>query len=302
MGSKRKLSEDILKYITSRHYGITDFYDLFGGGGAISFQAVKSYRFNVHYNELNSHITKLVEYLKNNKVLGPEFYKWYSRDEFFKAIESDDPTYLTGFIMTCWSFGNKQSSYLYGKDIEDIKRMAHEFIVNGDKKIIDFLKIDINFKEILKYNDIQKRRNLFCSFIRNETGKRFDMQNLENLNRFEYLERLQNLQNLQNIQNLKITNSSYEQVDILGKNPVIYCDIPYKGTGEYKEGGFDHEKFYKWVDDCDFPVYISEYDAPFQECEMFSHISTLSATNNKKKVVERLFWNGKGDVFNHKLF
>lgn len=296
MGSKRKLSEDILKYITSRHYGITDFYDLFGGGGAISFQAVKSYRFNVHYNELNSHITKLVEYLKNNKVLGPEFYKWYSRDDFFKAIESDDPTYLTGFIMSCWSFGNKQSSYIYGQDIEDLKRMAHEFIVNGDKSIIDVLEIDIDFDQILKHNDIQKRRNLFCGSIKKNLDQRVDIQNLESLAYLEHIVRLQNLQNLQ------ITNSSYEQVDILGKNPVIYCDIPYKGTGEYKEGGFDHEKFYKWVENCDFPVYISEYDAPFQECEMFSHRSTLSATNNKKKVVERLFWNGKGDVFNHKLF
>lgn len=174
--------------------------------------------------------------------------------------------------------------------------MDHEFIVNGDKSIIDLLDIDIDFDQILKHNDIQKRRNLFCRMAKNSTLERFDIQNLE---RMVQLERIQNIQN---IKNLQITNSSYEQVDILGKNPVIYCDIPYKGTEEYKEGGFDHEKFYKWVDDCDFPVYISEYDAPFKECEMFSHISTLSATNNKKKVVERLFWNGKGDVFNHKLF
>lgn len=56
MGSKRKLASDILHFITSRHHELTDFYDLFGGGGSISFNAIKDYRFNVHYNELNSHI------------------------------------------------------------------------------------------------------------------------------------------------------------------------------------------------------------------------------------------------------
>lgn len=54
MGSKRKLASDILHFITSRHTGLTDFYDLFGGGGSVSFTAIRDYRFNVHYNELNS--------------------------------------------------------------------------------------------------------------------------------------------------------------------------------------------------------------------------------------------------------
>ena len=72
MGSKRKLASNILHKITQRHNGITDFYDLFGGGGSVSFTAVRDYRFNVHYNELNKHIYSLVEYLKNNKELEPK--------------------------------------------------------------------------------------------------------------------------------------------------------------------------------------------------------------------------------------
>lgn len=74
MGSKRKLASLILHFITSRHPEITDFYDLFGGGGSVSFTAIRDYRFNVHYNELNSHIYYLVEYLKNNKTLDPKFF------------------------------------------------------------------------------------------------------------------------------------------------------------------------------------------------------------------------------------
>ena len=110
------------------------------------------------------------------------------------------------------------------------------------------------------------------------------------------LESLSRLQNLQNLQNLQITNKSYEDVIIRGNNPVIYCDIPYKGTGQYKEGGFDYDKFYDWANDNPHPVYISEYDAPFAEVHAFTHRSSLSATNNKKKTVEKIFWNGNGNT------
>ena len=89
---------------------------------------------------------------------------------------------------------------------------------------------------------------------------------------------------------------------ITGDNPIIYCDIPYKGTGEYKEGGFNHDEFYQWFSNIEYPAYLSEYDAPFEKIEMFKHRSSLSATNNKKKVFESIFWNGKGEINNYKLF
>lgn len=293
MGSKRKLAPDILRFITARHWGLTDLYDLFGGGGSISFTAIKHYRFNVHYNELNSHIYHLVDYLKTHKTLEPKFYEWVTREEFFKQCAREDADWYSGFIMSCWSFGNKQSSYIYGEDIQEIKRLAHEFVVNGDLEAMRELQIDI--PELLNIKDVQKRRIVFCDYVQNKMG-RFDLQNQE---RLIQLERIQNLQNLQNLQ---ITNLSYENVIIAGNNPVIYCDIPYKGTGEYKEGGFDYDKFYDWATDCDYPVYISEYAAPFQQVHAFAHRSSLSATNNAKKTIEKIFWNGKGEHYEHRLF
>ena len=102
MGSKRKLASNILHKITQRHNGITDFYDLFGGGGSISFTSIRDYRFNVHYNELNKHIYSLVEYLKNNKELEPKFYEWVTRDEFHKQISktNDEADWYSGFVMS----------------------------------------------------------------------------------------------------------------------------------------------------------------------------------------------------------
>lgn len=293
MGSKRKLAGEILKLITSQHSNISDFYDLFGGGGSVSFTAIKDYRFNVHYNELNSHIYHLVKYLKENKDLEPKFYEWVTREEFFKQCARTDSDWYSGFVMSCWSFGNKQSSYIYGSDIEEIKRLAHEFVVNGCTESMKLLDVDI--PELLNIKDLQKRRIVFCDYIQKGMG-RFDLQNQE---RLQQLERIQNLQNLQNLQ---ITNKSYQYTEIIGNNPVIYCDIPYKGTVEYKEGGFDHEEFYTWAKECPHPVYISEYDAPFEEIHAFTHRSSLSATNNKKKTIEKVFWNGKGLVNQTKLF
>lgn len=298
MGSKRKLASEILNKITQRHNGITDFYDLFGGGGSISFTAIRDYRFKVHYNELNKHIYSLVEYLKNNKELEPKFYEWVTREEFHKQINknNDEADWFSGFVMSCWSFGNNsEKGYLYGADIENIKRLAHEFIVNG---CLDSMReIGVDIPNLLKIKDIQQRRVKFCSYIKNEDKSRFDVQSLE---RVVQLERIQNLQNLQNLQ---ISNTSYENVSINPNgNPIIYCDIPYKGTGEYKEGGFNHDAFYEWFANLDYPCYLSEYDAPFEKIEMFAHQSSLSATNNKKKVFESIFWNGKGEINKSTLF
>ena len=298
MGSKRKLAIDILQFITRRHPDLTDFYDLFGGGGSVSFTAIANCGDNmtVHYNELNSHIYHLVEYLKTHKELEPKFFEWVTREEFFKQCSRTDADWYSGFVMSCWSFGNKQSSYIYGADIEEIKRLGHEVVVNCCAE--SMAKLNIEIPNLFDIKGIQKRRTVFCDYIEKLTKSRFDMQNLESL---VFIESLARLQNLQNLQNLQITNKSYENVIITGNNPVIYCDIPYKGTGEYKERGFNHDAFYDWAAACTYPVYISEYDAPFQQVYAFTHRSSLSATNNKKKIIEKIFWNGKGEIFNTSL-
>lgn len=291
MGSKRKLASGLLHFITERHKSITDFYDLFGGGGAVSFTAIRDYRFNVHYNELNSHIFSLVEYLCKNKNLDPKFYEWVTREEFFKQCARKDADWLSGFVMSCWSFGNKQNAYMYGADIEELKRLAHEFIVYGCLNSMRKLEIDI--PELLNIKEIQKRRLFFCGYFKKIIKERFDMQNLE---------RLQNLEHsMKTIQNLKHTNKSYENVVITGNNPVIYCDIPYRGTAEYRDGGFNYEQFYEWASDISHPVYISEYNSPLYEVMAFKHSSTLSATI-KKQTIEKLFWNGRGIINETTLF
>ena len=118
-------------------------------------------------------------------------------------------------------------------------------------------------------------------------------QSLESLQRLESLERLQSLESLQRLQRLQIQciNKSYEDVRI-PENAVVYCDIPYQNTDKYV-ADFDHEKFYGWARNAPFRVYISEYTMPEDFLVVWekAHISTLSATNNNRKTIERIFAN-----------
>lgn len=297
MGSKRKLASEILHFITSRHHGLTNFYDLFGGGGSVSFTAVRDYRFTVHYNELNSHIYHLVDYLRTHRTLEPKFFEWVTREEFFKQCAREDADWYSGFVMSCWSFGNNsEKGYMYGEHLEDFKRLSHEFLVNGCLESMS--RLGLNIPELNDITDLYKRRITFCDYI-DKNQKTLQYSEMVHLTRLQHLSAIQNLQNLQNLQ---ITNFSYENVTITGNNPVIYCDIPYRGTGEYKEGGFDYPKFYDWFANTPYPAYASEYDMPFTEVMAFTHRSSLSATNNKKKTIEKIFWNGKGNPIKTQLF
>lgn len=212
MGSKRKLSRNIVLDIRSRHPEAVNFYDVFGGGGAISLEALK-YNWKVTYNELNRHVYLLMKYLKENDTLGDEFYKWYSREDFFNALESD-PTYLTGFLMTCWSFGNKQDTYLYGKDIENQKRLAHETIVNLCATSAKEVGFDVDFEAFRRIGGLHDRRKSFCRYFKRK-GDRFDVQELERVQEYlqkskiqsmQYLESLQRIEELQRIQELELKN------------------------------------------------------------------------------------------------
>lgn len=94
---------------------------------------------------------------------------------------------------------------------------------------------------------------------------------------------------------LPITSSvlDYEEVAI-PEDSVIYCDIPYEGTGGYIEkdkGGFDYERFYQWCERQTQPVFISSYQMPedrFDCIEEFTHRSTFAQKYNNL-VTERIY-------------
>lgn len=67
------------------------------------------------------------------------------------------------------------------------------------------------------------------------------------------------------LSSLVISQNDYSAVDI-PFGSVVYADIPYKGTAKYEFGKnkiiFDYNRFYRFLDEADFPIFISEFSCP----------------------------------------
>lgn len=103
----------------------------------------------------------------------------------------------------------------------------------------------------------------------------------------------------------KLKGITFHSVDYLNldipPNSVVYCDIPYKGTKEYKaaiKSGFCHDTFFSWCknlkEDKNCVILLSEYEAPLGwECiwekETTSSMRANSCVSGAKKSTERLF-------------
>ena len=80
------------------------------------------------------------------------------------------------------------------------------------------------------------------------------------------------------------------------ENSVIYCDIPYYGTKEYRESKnkFNHDQFWQWCRDKKaegHTIFVSEYNAPDDfVCVWEKEVnSSLTKDTGAKKAVEKLF-------------
>ena len=61
MGSKRRLAQKIVDYILLHNPETKYVYDVFGGGGAISFEFLQRKQIKkVYYNELNTGVCELL--------------------------------------------------------------------------------------------------------------------------------------------------------------------------------------------------------------------------------------------------
>jgi site-specific DNA-adenine methylase len=276
MGSKSKIIENIARYFPNAD----NFYDLFGGGFSVShYMAVhrnKSYK-NFYYNELRSGLCQLIQDSISGKynydVFKPD---WISKERFFAEKESN------AYIKYIWSFGNNGRDYLFGKDIYGYKKSMHQAVVFDE--FDDFMKNILKISKWPNKLNIVGKRLLLIKII---SGKY--KPELQQLQQLLQLERLQQLEAIKN--KIEFTNLSYEKV-IIKPNSVIYCDIPYKGTADYKNE-FSHKYFFDWANNQENPVFISEYnidDDRFFLLKEINHRSTLSSSANNH-VVERIYGN-----------
>lgn len=313
MGSKRKLAPKILEYIINNNPNCKYFFDLFGGGGAISFMALQYPQIEkVFYNELNTGVVELLRKVLADGVTS-EMYQWIDRETFNK--HKTDSDWFGGLCKVIWSFGNSQKDYLFGKDKEHKKHLLHNIIVDKCEKSLEELNeimglnlaipsgITVNERRLdmqrymTKIYKDQTPLKSICSISGYTVGA--VAQELQRLEQLQRLERLQLLEGLQQFNKLEISNLSYDEVLINTpiEETIIYLDPPYKNKNEYAET-LNHDELADWIKNSPYKIYLSsyEYEGLFEVMQM-NHRSIISASTNNK-VVEKLFCNRRENVQN----
>lgn len=300
MGSKSK----IVKHIVPLFPPADNFVDLFAGGGAVTHYAMTTTKYkHFIFNDINPLMPKAFE-----MALNGEFEKekrWISREEFFRLRDTDP------YAAICFSFGNNLSTYMYGKDIEPIKEAYHYALFFGDYSLAkERMSIDLTPLEkcpTIKGKYAMLKRIVKTTPISVETR----LQNLERLQKGAMVRvECENAEQRSRCCNIgtqckrepktplsdviEFYNTDYQAVPI-PDNSVIYCDIPYYSTEKYqrhKKMEFDYERFYDWAYSQTHPIFISEYFMPEDRFRCIAEIKrtdTFSASNNSKKVAEKIF-------------
>lgn len=279
-GSKNRIAQKIIDFLPPAKH----FYDLLGGGGAISHCALLSGKYEyVHYNELDPLIFKGFKMAVNGEFKNEN--RWISREDF-NRLKDTDP-----YVAICFSFGNSLHGYAYNQNTEQFKRAVHNFLFFNDKSEIErYVPIDIEFTS----DDVNTKRLEFQRYLKPHIDKiksycNCDSENPRNV--LQSLERLERLNNLNDIKNIVCTNLSYDELDF-ETDSVIYCDPPYKNTSSYKIN-FNHEEFYDWCRK-QKNIFISEYKMPNDFVELLNiNKGSTFAQNIVHKTTEKLFTNHK---------
>ena len=298
MGSKRRLSREIVDHILTAHPNTKYVWDLFGGGGAISFEFLQRRQIErVVYNELNTGVVELLRKIQKDGIT-PEFYQWVDRDTF-RAHKNDDD-WFGGLCKVIWSFGNNQKGYLFGNCIEQYKKEFHELVVDGidhtqsmSSYCMQYVKEKYGIECDLALNipseiHIKQRR---LNIRKQLTDFESRCKNTNPLRQLKQLEQLEQLQQLPRLGQLNILNQSAFDVviDTPTDETIIYLDPPYKGTGKYQED-VCHDELKRYIDNSPYTVYLSSYEFDLPVAHTMKHNSTLSQTKNNA-TVEKLFCN-----------
>ena len=276
-GSKKKISKKIVEIIKQNFGTDKPIYDIFGGGGAITAECLIN-GLEVHYNDLDETVTSMFQkvvsedrdYLETLIV---------SRDEFFKIREKENRTVDDNLKLLVNSFGNKRRSYLYSKEVSNIKyNLAIEIIKNHDtfsgyRKTETYLKAPQDFKN----QSYQKTR-------------------------LQQLERLEKLQQLQQLECLKSTNLDYKEFSDI-ENSILYLDPPYQNTilEGYSIDRFNSQAFYEWAYEMSKKniVLISSYEISDSRFECVYEFKNARCTMSSGKYygnkTEKLFMVKKGE-------
>ena len=266
-GSKKKISKKIVEIIKQNFGTDKPIYDIFGGGGAITAECILN-GLEVYYNDLDKNITNAFE-----RVISQD-REWIktlivSREEFFEIKDKENKTTDDFLKLLLNSFGNSTKSYMYSKEISDLK-------YNLAKEIIE-------------------KHDVFNGYKQTETYKKATYNaKQENDKRLQQLERLEQLERLQQLDEVKATNKSYHDFSEVS-GAILYLDPPYEGTRHDSYiNSFDSQEFYDWAFEIAKTniVIISSYsisDERFEAVYSFDEARSTLGSGIRNDECEKLF-------------
>ena len=259
-GSKSRIAEWVVDLLPPSH----TLVDLFAGGGAITHCALLSGKWErIIANDMMDSMVVFCAAI-NGEFDG--YAACPSREEWLEYRDTDTALALLH------SFGNDKTTYLWSEELEAVKRPASLMVSSASlweryqwyHRFIDALRSYLDNNQL------------------SDTTAR--LTNAEGVERLVQLERVSRLQGLQGLQ------GDYRLVAIPG-GATVYADPPYRGTpNSSRYGAFDFDAFDAWLNGVDYPVFVSEYDAP-RGCVEIARIQRTPsmAANSTDKRTERIF-------------
>ena len=163
-GSKNKLAMRIVGLLPSR----THLYDVFCGGCAVTHAAMMGRKFKeFHINDINWMCPQFFKDVLEGKYDNDT--RWISREDFFRLKDTDP------YVAFVWSFGNNLRDYIYGKDVEPLKKAIHFAVFYADYSLAKALGHDLSFIDGIA--DLQQRY-LSVKHYFEQNVKCFRMQSL----------------------------------------------------------------------------------------------------------------------------
>ena len=282
-GSKKKISKKIVEIVKQNFGTDKPIYDIFGGGGAITAECVLN-GLEVYYNDLDKDITNAFE-----RVISQD-REWIktlivSRTEFTEIKAKENKTTDDFLKLLINSFGNNKKTYLYNKDISDLKyNLAKEIIENHD--------VFSGYKQTETYKKVTS--GLDCNWFNAKPEKHKQHEQLQRLEQLERLPRLQHFYRLQKVNKIKATNKSYHDFSEVS-GAILYLDPPYEGTiQESYINSFDSQEFYDWAFEMAKTniVIISSYsisDERFEAVYSFDKARSTIKGGTRNDKCEKLF-------------
>ena len=248
-GSKQAIADWVIDHLPPAN----TLVDLFCGGCAVTHAAMLSGKWeNFIANDIQPLAPQLFMDSIHGKYTTTNEKRWISREDFFRLKDSDP------YVKYCWSFGNDGATYMYGTEIEPLKKRLHELV----------------FAET-----VHDRIAAWRAFVHE--------YNRSSLQRLQSLERLQ-------ITTLPYDEVKIEPNSVIYCDPPYKGTSGYAAdTGKNKEcvTAFDFARFYGWCERQTELVLISEYDMPADRfaCVWAAKHVVRCAANTTSHTTERLF-------------